>query len=35
MTSEAATEINDDISVAVSVDAKDIFIFDLEGNRLK
>ena len=35
MTSEAATEINDDISVSVSVDAKDIFIFDLDGNRLK
>ena len=35
MTSEAATQINDDISVSVSVDAKDIFIFDLDGNRLK
>ena len=35
MTSEAAKEITDDISVSVSVDSKDIFIFDLDGNRLK
>ena len=35
MTSEAAKEITDDISVSVSVDSEDVFIFDLEGNRLK
>ena len=35
MTSEAAKELTDDISVSVSVDSEDVFIFDLEGNRLK
>ena len=35
MTSEAAKDITDDISVSVIVDSEDIFIFDLDGNRLK
>ena len=35
ITSESAEEITDNISVSVSVESKDVFIFDLDGNRLK
>ncbi len=35
ITSESAEEINDNISVSVNVESKDVFIFDLNGNRLK